>query len=424
LRDRLVTFALALGALALFYILLFPKPAAPDGAAALPVSTETAASGYQAAWRWLAHEQVPVVSWRERYYGLGAPDASRPETGNILLTTLPHRLPSGALEAGRLDAWVERGNTLVVLAALDDTPAWALLYDRKLLEAVSRLTRLKFTAAAGEERKPSADSSHPVSSLLNAATSTPGSIITPVSAHPLFDGVRSVQVFSDFPASRWRATSMDQAAVLPIGQVQETGDAAIWLRKQGNGQVITFAVASVFSNQAIGERDNAQLLSNLVAWSRGPGGAVMFDDAHQGLVDYYDAKAFFADPRLHRTLAWIVLLWFVFVLGLQRLPPRIASWNPTDVTAFVAITGDFFAATLPPSAAGARLLVNFFNSIHRRLGQDEDGSPEWHWLSKQAGIPPDMLSELRRAYARIQAAQRVDLVRLQNLLSQVRGNLI
>jgi hypothetical protein len=424
LRDRLVTFALALGALALFYILLFPKPAAPDGVTAMPVSTETAASGYQAAWRWLAHEQVPLVSWREHYDGLGALDASRPATGNILLTTLPHKLPPGPLEAARLDAWVDRGNTLVVLAALDDTPAWTLLYDRKLPEAAGRLTRLKFTAVAGEERKPSADSSHPVSSLFNAAASTPGSIITPVAAHPLFEGVHSVQVFSDFPASRWRATSMDRAAVLPIGQIQKTGDAAIWLRKQGNGQVITFAVASVFSNQAIGERDNAQLLSNLVAWSRGPRGAVMFDDSHQGLVDYYDAKAFFADPRLHRSLAWIVFLWFVFVLGLQRLPPRIAAWNPTDVTAFVAITGDFFAATLPPSAAGARLLVNFFNSIHRRLGQDEDGTPEWHWLSKQAGISPDMLSELRRAHARIQAAQRVDLVRLQNLLSQVRGNLI
>jgi len=40
---------------------------------------------------------------------------------------------------------------------------------------------------------------------------------------------------------------MDRAAVLQIGQISGNGDPAIWLRRQGKGQVITFAVASIFS---------------------------------------------------------------------------------------------------------------------------------------------------------------------------------
>ena len=115
---------------------------------------------------------------------------------------------------------------------------------------------------------------------------------------------------------------MDRAGVLEIGQITGSQDPAVWLRRQGRGQVITIAAASIFSNQLLGERDNARLLSNLVGWSTREGGTVIFDDVHQGAVGYYDAKAFFQDPRLYRTLGWIVFLWLVFVLGVQGLRAR------------------------------------------------------------------------------------------------------
>jgi preprotein translocase subunit SecG len=174
----------------------------------------------------------------------------------------------------------------------------------------------------------------------------------------------------------------------------------------------------------IGEQDNARLLANLIVWSRGGAGTVIFDDAHQGAVTYYDAKAFFKDPRLHRTIAWMVLLWFVFVLGIQRLRSRQVDWNPVDVTAFVAGSGEFFAATLTSATAGARLLANFFNSIRCRLGLVQDGTPEWEWLSAQAGVAARDLEELRRLHERAQAGRSVDLVRLQNLLVRLHGNFI
>jgi hypothetical protein len=421
LKERLVTLGLALCALALFYALFLPKPAPANNLPPMPLSTESGPSGYQAAWRWLKAERIPVFALRERYDRLNANSARLSSAGNLLLTTLPHKLPVRPAEATQLDAWLERGNTLVVMAALDDTPLWAL-GDSRLLEAVGRLTRLKFEVISDEAPAPAAPHQS-LNTVLSGMLQSQHSTIVPRGAHPLMEDVHSVQVVSELPASRWRASPMDRSAVLQIGQIAGSGDPAIWLRRQGKGQVITFAVASIFSNQLIGQQDNGILLSNLVAWSVRTGGAVIFDDAHQGAVSYYDAKAFFADPRLHRSLGWIVLLWFVFVLGVQPLRTRIRQWNPIDVTAFIAMSGEFFASTLTPAVAGAGLFENFFNSIRRRLGLAADGGPVWEWLSAQAGVSSSVLAELRRLHDRIQAGRSVDLLRLQNLLSQLQGSL-
>jgi hypothetical protein len=436
LKERAITLGLALSALAVFYVLFLPKPQPPDTSPAMPLSIDAGPNGYQAAWRWLQAEHIPVDALHERYDSLNRADARFAATGNVLLTTLPHKLPARPNEATQLDAWVERGNTLLVMAAFDDTPLWTLGTSR-LVEAVGRLTRLKFEVIDDESpaKEPAtvakdatvARSQVPrrsVNSVLSSLVQSQHSTIEPRGGHPLLEGVHSVHVVSDLPASRWRASPMDRSAALQVGQIAGNGDPAIWLRRQGRGQVITFAVASIFSNQLIGEQDNARLLSNLVAWSVRSGGALIFDDAHQGSVSYYDAKAFFADPRLHRSLGWVVLLWFVFVLGVQPLRTRIREWNPIDVTAFVAMSGEFFASTLTPAAAGARLFENFFNSIRPRLGSVPDGSPVWEWLSAQAGVSPGELSELRRLHDRIPAGRRVDLLRLQNLLSQLQGHLI
>jgi len=424
LKERLVTLGLALGALALFYVLFLPKPAPADNSPAMPLSTDLGPSGYQGAWRWLKGAQIPVLALHERYDRLNAGSAPFSSTGNLLLSTLPHKLPVRPKEATQLDAWVERGNTLVIMAALDDTPLWTL-GTSKLVEAAGRLSRLKFSVIGTEPRAKSAPAvkRRPLKSLLNEFLQPQSSAIEPHGAHPLMEGVHSVKVLSELPASRWRASPMDTSPVLQIGQIAGSGDPAIWLRRQGKGQVITFAVASIFGNQLIGEQDNARLLSNLVAWSVRNGGAVVFDDVHQGAVSYYDAKAFFADPRLHLTLVWLVFLWFVFVLAVQPLRTRVRAWNPIDVTAFIAMSGEFFASTLTPAAAGARLFENFFNSIRRRLNLAQDGSPVWEWLSAQAEVRLSDLAELRRLHDRTRAGRSVDLLRLQNLLSQLQGNL-
>jgi hypothetical protein len=430
LKERVTTLALAIGALALCYALFMPKPSNEARVPPRPLSTGIGPSGYQAVWRWLVAQHVPVAAAHERYDSLNREDGSRSPSGNLLLTTLPHKLPVRPDEAAQLDAWIEKGNTLLVAAAFDDTPSWALEGGR-LIKDAGRLTRLKFDvidpkkATSEQGGSTPKDASKPVTffSELSAAVEPRTILIGPRGAHPLLEDVHSIRVISDLPASRWRATPMDQAALLQVAQVQGVNDAAVWVRRQGKGQLIVIAVAGLFSNRDIGSGDNAKLLSNTIAWALRPGGAVIFDDVHQGAVGYYDAKAFFADPRLHRTVGWLVFLWFVFVLGIQKLRVHFNAGYLVDVTAFVAATGQFFASTLAPVAVASRLLTNFFNKILHRLGAREDGSPPWGWLALQAAVPASELAELRQFHEQVRIGRRVDLKRLQNLLSRLQGKI-
>jgi hypothetical protein len=47
----------------------------------------------------------------------------------------------------------------------------------------------------------------------------------------------------------------------------------------------------------------------------------------------------------------------------------------------------------------------------------------WEWLSAQAGVSIGELAELRRLHARLHAGRRIDLVRLQTILSRMQGHL-
>jgi hypothetical protein len=423
-KERLVTLGLAVAALFLCYALFLPKPPPENQTPSRPLSTDSGDSGYQAAWRWLKAEHIPAISLRDRFDHLSTNKAQR-RSGNVLFTTLPHKLPVRPEEASRLDEWIERGNSVVIAAALDDTPTWALEGDERLVRDVGRLARLKLeTIETKEAANKDASTAETLKSALKKLSESREIAIEPRGAHPLMRGVHSLKLSSDLPASRWLATPMDSSGVLQVAQVAEGGNGVIWIRRQGNGQVIVLGVAGLFSNRDLGSADNAKLLANVIGWSLEPGGAVIFDDSHQGAVDYYDAKAFYKDPRLHRTLWWLVLLWFVFVLGIQRFRGHPPGRQGADVTAFVGSSGDFFASALTPATAGARLLANFFNSIHRRIGTREDGSPVWDWLSSQAAVSRDDVRELQELQNRIQSGRRFKLSRLQNLLSQLQGKII
>ncbi|MEO6080587.1 MAG: DUF4350 domain-containing protein [Steroidobacteraceae bacterium] len=432
MKERLVTLGLALGAFVLFYALFVPKPASNEAAIALPVSTEGRDAGYQGLWRWLQTQGIRVVSFRDRYGRLAQQDLAN--TGNLLITTLPQKVPARDDEARKLDEWLERGNTLLVVAALDDTPTWALGATRDFLNTLTRLTGLAFSVIV--EKKPDAATSgagSTISSLRQAAQlllAPQRDSIIPRGSHPLLAGVKSIATQSENPASRWAAHSINGSLVLELGeragtaQESSAAEAAIWLRRNGKGQIIVLAFASPISNALIGEPDNARMFANIVAWSVSGQGAVIFDDAHQGLAGYYDAKAFFADPRLHRSLLWLGLLWLMFVLGWQRLRPHTDGWKPADVTNFITVTGGFLAGRVAPNLAGQRLCENFFNRIRQRLALPQNGEPVWDWLAAQASIPARDLEHLQQLHARTRTRQRVNLVQLQNCLTRITGKLI
>ncbi|MFZ0500167.1 MAG: DUF4350 domain-containing protein [Steroidobacteraceae bacterium] len=416
MKERLLVLGLAAGALALFYALFFPKPQTrrlgfQNG---LPLTTDTRPDGYLAVWLWLGKEHIPRVSLRLQYDHLDG--LLRRPQGNVLLVTMPQEAGARETELEALESWVARGNTLLIAAAVDDEPPWAIgTFDTLMRERLQRLTGLRFTTPT-----------HATSSLQGVSV---GKLeIRPRDGRfPLLGGVGHIESLQ-YVSRSWHATGVDERLPLELAARSDDGHPVIWLERSGAGQIILCTVASLFSNAGVLRGDNAQLLANVIAWSRGPGGAVVFDDAHQGLTAFYDAKAFFADPRLHATLAWIVLLWLAFVLGSQPLRARRREWRPLDETAYVEAGGRYLAAVVRPADAAQRLIEDFLKSLRARLNLEshaEDDAPHavWQWLRTQPAVSAAERQELQACYARACAGERVDLTRLQNLLAQLRGNL-
>ena len=448
MKERLATLVLAVAALFFFYLLMLPKPQAPEEERSQPRSSDRGPDGEWALWRWLETQQVPVVSLRRRYDQLvstGAHGDDAIEGGNVLITVLPHRVPMRAGEADAVRRWVAAGNTLLVVAALDDTPVWTLGIDQTLMQETEELTGMKFSIIPSADRSPRTLPPSPSAQKISDRQTAPADRaaphgedfkdelkdlvkhpeveLEPVRSHPLTADIRTVHAHLALPASRWRGSAAD-AAPLALLQRREDGAAAMWLLRSGEGQVILSAFASPFANDELGREDNARLLSNILRWSRSRSGRVYFDDAHQGLTDYYDAQAFFADPRLHRTIGWLLLGWLAFVLGPLPLRSAYSLWKPLDEMALVDASGRFYSVAVAPIEAAQRLFDNFFNRLRAHLHLPQNGAPLWEWLQAQGTVAPDENAQLQAFYRQVQAGRRVRLAPLQTLLSDIEGKLV
>ena len=403
MKDRLLTLGLALGALALFYALIFPKPQRSAPAQGLPISTDSRPEGYLAIWRWLGKAHIPRVSLRHRYGRL--PGLLARPTGNLLIVTLPQRVPMQATELGTLESWVARGNTLLIAAALDDEPVWTLnTHDPVMIKDLQRITGLKFAAASTMTWVRSLGASR-----LD---------IRPRGAHPLLAGVKRIIAPLPLPSRPWRSYLTYDRLPLELAALEPGGQPALWLEHYGGGQIILSAVAGPFSNTGMRDPGNARLLANILAWSLAPGGAVVFDDAHEGLSAFYDARTFFADPRLHATLGWIVLLWLIFVMGSQPLRVASPAWQPPDEAAYIEGSARYLAAVTDPAEAAQRLIEDFLGELPGH--PPGSGANAWQRLDAHPGIARAQRAALRTCHERARTGRRVNLARLQNLLAQLR----
>lgn len=402
MRELLTSFALACAALALFWTLLFPKPTPTDDAVPRPVSTEGAPPGHAGLARWLAHEGVPLRTLRRRIDAtLLGQATSATRTGNLLVVTLPEQTAMAGAELDAIASWVGQGNTLLLVAALDDTPRWAATAPGDLTSRLQRLSGLRFRES------------------MTAPTVPAAPLLAPAARHPLTRGVEGLATAADLPASRWTAAPLDGGPVLVLFRRADTGAPAVWLRPLGQGAILVSAWASPFANAVLGREQNARFLAQVVGWSLRPGGTVLLDDVHQGVSDLYDPRRFYADPRLHHTLGVIVLLWFAWVLGWRPLRAAPAPAAGPDETALLRVSGGFLAQVLRPADAARELLAQYSNALRRRLALPENGEPPWDWLASRARVEPWRIDALRDVQARIAAGRRVDLRRLQNSLVEL-----
>ncbi len=417
MKERLVTLAMAAAALALFWILMFPK-AQTSVAQPRPLTTGSNGEGYFAAARWLTSTGVATLDLHRRFVQLGDTAVSAQQTGNLLILTVPFAVVLHPDEFTALDHWVTQGNTLLVLAALDDTPLWSAT-TADFLPELQTLTRIQFTA----RRAPDTDPGNRPKTQPAVVWSLPTAQLELHASGQLglLTGVEHLAAATPLPSTQWQAKAVDAAPVLELARRVDTADPVLWVKTSGKGAIVVSAYASLFTNDLIGKSNNARLLANIVTWALQPGGRVIFDDAHQGAMDEYDAAKFFADPRLHASLWWLVGLWLAWVMVAQPLRAAAPNAGSLDESAMLRVTARFFASVLRPVASAQWLFDEFFDRLRHRHGLLQATAPPWDWLASQAGVRSAALAELRDCYARTQAGERVSLTRLQRILSQISG---
>lgn len=429
MKDRLLTLLLAAGAFLAFYgFFIGPREQATERSSR-PISTETRANGYFALRHWLETQGVTVTELRHRYDWL-ADAPGLPARGNLLVTTVPHKRPMRQTEESALVDWVRAGNAVLVLAGVFDTPEWGMP-DVTTPEELHTLSGLWITSHdeplpdAGDEEPEAAqdEAAAWISALFKPLDEPKPGVLRPVGDHPLTRGVEAVHAISEYEAGKFDAVAQPLEPVLAVMTDEESGLAAFWVTWRGEGRVIVSGYASIFTNKQLAQAGNAALAANVVATSVGPGGHVIFDDMHQGAASFYDAQAFFADPRLHASFWWIMGLWLLWVVGSTRLPLPAPRPAPVRERAFVQAVGNFFARVLGRKGAAERLFANFFNDCRRAAGEPEDGAPAWAWIRSFGAVPREEIARVEALHARVAAGRRVDLVDLHNRLHHLRKQL-
>lgn len=403
MKDRLITLAMGLAALyAVLALFVFDRP--PDiRPISFPTTADTGAQGLVALKRWLSEAGIATHSLRLRYDATGALPAG---SGHLLIASSPQRWPVRSKEARALRDWVSRGNTVVMLVARYDAPEWSreLGYQDELPRAFG----LDFDRVELAEDEASADSA--------------GSTWRTLATTPIVAGrSRRLAVLMSAPEEAWALSSTNDAPALVLAQVAPQGWPAIWRFPQSRGTVIVSAYADLFGHTALGREDNARFMAELVQAHVAPHGVILFDDMHLGLSELYDPRAFVADPRVRATAAFLVALWFLYLVGRgARLGPLARGQRLPRAVDFVHAVGGLFARRLTRQAALAALIRNFFNDVRARHALPRNGAPVWDVLARDARIAPERLAQLRALAQKSQPRPR-DLVAAANLIHQLRS---
>jgi hypothetical protein len=424
-RERVITLACALGALAVFVTLFWSGNGSSEERVSRPTTAERGDNGLLGAMSWLKAEGIRTLSLRERFSTL-AKHRELPPTGNLVIVTLPAASSYANAEVVALDNWIRGGNTLFVLAALQDRPRWAplpRLMDQDLqlltgLESVRQSARSATADARGARQPQHTAASAPTGLLPDEPLREPQRLsLVPNRAHPYFENVASAIAFSDYTAHTSTLAVPRDGFALALAHALASGQPAFWLRSDGAGSIIVSGFSTLFTNRALSTADNARLLANIVAATLGPQGVVVFDDQHQGLTAAYDPAKFYQDRRLYETIGVLAATWLVWVLGATRLKMAPTNRGSPPEADLVRTTGLFLARVLRPAAAARHMFEHFFRQLRvAPLHAAPDPGRLWEWLENHPRLARADVRQLQQWYAAAYADQRVPLVRLHNLI--------
>lgn len=438
MKDRLLTIGGGLLAFAVVVILLVPVDRDQSEHISRPLAVDRGSAGLQGMKRWLENGGVETRVLGRRYTAL-AGDLELSPVGNLLILSLPQRVPTRTGEREVLHAWLAQGNSALLLVAAGDAPLW-MLYAHyhstdEVLESLGfEVERSETTETGGGQVEASGADADPAEGesqgswfeRVREGLESEAVELVPTFANPLTRDVATVSTWT-MPAldEGWRLTGTERGRVVLPLLARADGEPALWEARVGAGRMWVSRHSDLFSNGVLGKADNARLLANMVTSTLGANGRVIFDDMHQGRSDLYDAKAFFADRRFINTMIFFVGFWLLYLVGRSR---RLAPARETVTRYYAAdlarAMAGFFVRRLSAVSVERQLFVFFFNEIRSRYGLPTNGQPVWSILSGTPRVSAADVRALRVHYERAAAAKRPDLVTLARLMQRTRESLL
>ena len=137
--------------------------------------------------------------------------------------------------------------------------------------------------------------------------------------HVLLAGVHTLALETDYDAQRWSLRMPYDNFVLTLARSAGRRRRAVRAAPRRRPACCSRPGGTLFTNRALGDDDNARLMSNIVSVGVARDGVVLFDDLRQGLSASYDPARFYSDARLLKTMFILLGLWLVWVVGSTRL---------------------------------------------------------------------------------------------------------
>lgn len=424
--ERIYTGLAAIATLAVLFMLIMPAQQSDDDSSQ-PLSTDREGAGLWALHEWAVRGGVNTARLRHRYDTLAA-SGQWPSTGNLMLIVLPQRIEPRSKELQSLGDWLSAGNNLLILAADGGHAKWR---ERGTWASAQDLLHgLGLGFVHREDNPETPDFSKVVGDMVSADNSSLDRsplVLEPTSPHPLLQGVASVEIdrIALFDTNRTLKLEDDDQVAWALLRSSKTNQPVFWQTFYGRGTIWTSRYASLFFNQHIGKKDNAVLASNLLGAGISSTGWLIFDDMHQGLTALYDPDTFFRDPRLWISVAFMLALWFAWVVGrAQRLMPPLPQPAALRSVEFASVVGGLFARRLSPHTAAVSLLEHFFSDLRVRYRIAPASRPDWPLLERLYTGPGVDLERVRHLAERLERGAKVDLNKFAHHLSRLREHLL
>ncbi len=426
MKDRLITLFGGLFALYIVIALLAP-PSQPDYAS-YPLTTDREQHGMALLYEWLGKNNIPLHSSRQRYDDILG-QAKIPDTGNMMVISLPLKIKARKAEIASLRQWIAQGNTVLILAAHSDSPSWATNQQTNwVYSKFPLLSALGFNISVDVESEITDKEEDKAQSLYKALKATEPSESSIVAAGINNPAIKSVIVKQrQSKQTNWILSPREskRGSRVLLTESENKDSAALWQIRIGSGNLIVSRYADLFSNQWLTKGDNARLFDTLLQQHLAKDSYVLFDDMHQGLTELYDPDAFYSDSRLHNTLWFLLGFWLLYLIGhSNRLAPPLSHPRKHHAADFIRAVGGLFARRLSNATTALGLIRAFFNEVRQQYGLPMNNEPVWQLLDEAPRINKKQLISLQAAYSTAQQNKKQNLIKLHNQLRSTRKSLL